>query len=359
MPRNQRGQRGGGVGRPLTRAAARAQGVQPPVAPVHGQGKARGGRVAGGRPGGRQRGGRGRPIGGVVAVAPQHVANQNQVAPAPRRRVRQRVRGGRPAPVRGRGRGRPVRIVQPHNDDNADIDNDDNDSQFDDDNDQYVDPANEFDNPDEFQDQINQLQHRLIVAQRGANGRQRGRGNRGGQRRAIANDQQDQEDDEENWEDVEDHPPQPGRGVKRRREVILTEPAEPAGVEGDPEPVLVDRNGARQALKDLLGVDVNINNSGDALSSLYIDGFTIDMKTKRKIWSGAYVDLSVFAPKLNLPSKMNCSEMNKTRMFGVTMTNYSVTQKLFVSNCLGKYATRSYYVKLDLSIHRLLSSTKG
>ncbi len=308
MPRVQRGQRGRGAVGPLTRAAARAQGVLAPV--VAGRGHGRGGRgVVRGAAVQPQRGqgrGRGRPVRrGVVAVAPP----LQPVVQRGRRPARNNV--GRGRQVRGRGRARPPPVVLPAQDDDElydydnDFDNDYNDDEWQEGENVGVanadlDPAGEFEDQAELQDQINGLQARLTAAQRrGRVPARRGRGGWGqrgiGGRQAVLQDPL-----EEEWEAInEEEVAAPGRGTKRRKVEVLMGPAKPATLLGEPEPVLIDKNGARQALKDLLGVNTDYT-KGEVLANIYLDGFTVDFKTKQKIWLGAYV----LAPKLNLPNNM-------------------------------------------------------
>ncbi len=292
MPRNQRGgQRG-----PLTRAAARLQGPQlPVVVPPRGRGRApgRGIRV-------RARGGR-----GAAGVVVQPVGGRQRVAPPlPRGRARGRARGRRPVAARVRGRaGRGlVPVVNVNIDDNDDDDNEYFDEQ--DVDEDYLDPANEFEQPEVLQDQINELQERLQRAQqvrggRGAPVRGRGRG-AGRKRRRITPAQEDTEW-QEDWESTEE-----ADKVRREEKKVNSGPprgpSKPVESEDETEQVLIDKSGAQNALKDLLGLESS-KSQGDVLNKLYVDGFTLDKKTKAKIWSGAFVDLSIFASKLDLPTR--------------------------------------------------------
>ncbi len=90
------------------------------------------------------------------------------------------------------------------------------------------------------------------------------------------------------------------RGGKHPRMELPCGPTKPAESDEELDPVMIDKNGAKSALQDLLGLESSTT-KGDVLKKIYIDGFTLDRKTKAKIWSGAFIDLSIFASKIDLP----------------------------------------------------------
>ncbi len=84
----------------------------------------------------------------------------------------------------------------------------------------------------------------------------------------------------------------------------------------DPSALLLNSDQVSSALYGMMGL--SDKDAGDSVSCLLIGGATADIKTKKKIWEGDFVELGSLAPRSELSPKMNVDQTRDGHQISLT-----------------------------------------